>query len=196
MIVQMLNIRNPSSWTDTEIKEIASKDRQSAMEMIIRKYRDALYYHALCILKDEDGAYDLVQEVFIRAIREARFFNSDFYMKPWLYRVTSNLCFNQVRNTRRREELLDQNARAEAQESRLSIDLFEKERREEVMLSMESLSKEHKEVLLLRYYSDLSYAEIAQTLDVKLGTVMSRLSRARRNLLEILDNAKDMIASP
>ena len=67
------------------------------------------------------------------------------------------------------------------------IDLFEKERREEVMLSMESLSKEHKEVLLLRYYSDLSYAEIAQTLDVKLGTVMSRLSRARRNLLEILD---------
>ena len=194
MNVKVLNLRSPSSWTDSEIKQTASRDRQFAMEVVIRKYRDALYYHALCILKDADTAYDLVQEVFIRAIRESRFFNSDFYMKPWLYRVTSNLCFNQVRNSKRREELLDQNSISEAQEANQSDVLFEKERRAEILQRIELLSKDHQEVLLLRYYSDLSYIEIAQALNIKLGTVMSRLSRARNSLSTLLDSGVTLLS--
>ena len=193
MNVKVLNLRSPASWTDSEIKQAAERDRQFAMEVVIKKYRDALYFHALCILKDADAAYDLIQEVFIRAIREDRFFNSDFYMKPWLYRVTSNLCFNQVRNTKRREELLDQNSISEAQEAKQSEDLFEKERRSEILQCIQQLNADHQEVLLLRYYSDLSYNEIAQTLNIKLGTVMSRLSRARSCLSQIIGPASDLL---
>ena len=54
------------------------------------------------------------------------------------------------------------------------------------MKAMEQLTEEHREILILRYYDDLSYAEIAQVLDIKLGTVMSRLSRARQKLLVVM----------
>jgi RNA polymerase sigma-70 factor (ECF subfamily) len=53
---------------------------------------------------------------------------------------------------------------------------------------MDKLSEDHSKILMLRYYSDLSYAEIADTLDIKLGTVMSRLSRAKGKLVEVLDD--------
>ena len=186
MNVKVLNLKSPSKWTDSDIKKAAERDKQFAMEIVIKKYRDSLYYHALCILKDSDLTYDLIQEVFIRAIREERFFTAEFYMKPWLYRVTTNLCFNQVRNRNRREALLDQNRISEAQEAKQCDDLFEKERRSEVLNCIQQLNADHQEVLLLRYYSDLSYNEIAQTLNIKLGTVMSRLSRARSSLSQIL----------
>jgi RNA polymerase sigma-70 factor (ECF subfamily) len=57
------------------------------------------------------------------------------------------------------------------------------------MGSMEKLSEEHREILVLRYYDELTYAEIAHVLNLKLGTVMSRLSRARKNLLDVVDNS-------
>lgn len=193
MNVKVLNLKSPSNWTDADIKKAAERDKQFAMEIVIKKYRESLYFHALCILKDSDLTYDLIQEVFIRAIREERFFNPDFFMKPWLYRVTSNLCFNQVRNRKRREELLEQNHITEAQEANQSDDLFEKERRSEVLHCIQQLNADHQEVLLLRYYSDLSYNEIAQALNIKLGTVMSRLSRARSSLSQLLGPENELL---
>ena len=63
---------------------------------------------------------------------------------------------------------------------------FAGEQRTEVLAAMDKLSEEHKDILVLRYYDDLSYAEIADVLDIKLGTVMSRLSRARTRLAEVI----------
>jgi RNA polymerase sigma-70 factor (ECF subfamily) len=64
--------------------------------------------------------------------------------------------------------------------------LFEGEQEIAMMKTIEQLSEEHQEILILRYYDELSYLEIAQILDIKIGTVMSRLSRARQKILEIL----------
>ena len=68
--------------------------------------------------------------------------------------------------------------------------VFEGEQREEVMSSLDSLSEDHRQILLLRYYDDLSYAEIADVLQVKLGTVMSRLSRARMRLMDVMKSSE------
>ena len=92
MNVKVLNLKSPSKWTDSDIKKAAERDKQFAMEIVIKKYRDSLYYHALCILKDADLTYDLIQEVFIVHTRIDLY--RRLYMKPWLYRVTTNLCFN------------------------------------------------------------------------------------------------------
>jgi len=178
-----------SAWSEPEIKDLAGRNPRSAMELVIRKWRQSLFYHAAYIVKDGQEAYDIVQEVFIRAMREKRFFNPDFKMKAWLFRVTSNLCFNTVRNRKRRGTLLEGMVRPEPIAPDQLEQVFASERRSEMMTAMEGLSENHREILILRYYDDLSYAEIADVLGVKLGTVMSRLSRARQRILDVMDSA-------
>ena len=160
------------------------------MEMVIRKFREPLYFHARYIVKDHQEAYDVVQEVFIKAMREQRLFNDEFKIKAWLFRVTSNLCFNQVRNRKRRGAILDTMMKPEAFGADQIETIFAGEQRNEVMAALGKLSEDHKEILILRYYDDLSYSEIADVLQVKLGTVMSRLSRARVRLLDVVQDSE------
>jgi len=173
-------------WSDDQIKLAGQKNRRIAMDMLVQKYRQPLFRHAVYILRDEDEAYDIVQETFIRAIREDRLFSMDFRIKAWLFRVAKNLCLNQLRNTSRRAAILQANPGATHQDPEQFQSLFEGEQAIAMMDALKELTDEHQEILVLRYYDELSYAEIAQVLDIKLGTVMSRLSRARQKLLEIM----------
>ncbi|MDP6932267.1 MAG: RNA polymerase sigma factor, partial [Myxococcota bacterium] len=131
-----------------------------------------------------------VQDVFIRAMRERRFFDPEFRMKAWLFRVTSNLCFNRVRDKKRRGQLLEQQKRSEGVLAKQVDSVFAGQRTERMNVALEQLTEAHREILILRYYDDLSYAEIAETLNIALGTVMSRLSRARCRLLEAVGQQK------
>lgn len=175
---------------DVDIKLIARTNRKHAVEETVRKYRDRLYYHALSIVKDPQEAYDAVQEVFIKAIRERRFFDEDFQMRAWLFRVTSNLCYNIVRDKKRRRGILEtipQKVPREDRSGTVSLEkVFSGQMRDEIFAAMEHISPNHREILILRYYHDLSYSEIASALQIKLGTVMSRLSRARNRLLDVI----------
>ena len=188
--LRLVSPQNATSWTEPQIKELAANNRRTAMEMVIQKFREPLYFHARYIVKDHQEAYDVVQEVFIKAMREKRLFDEDFKIKAWLFRVTSNLCFNQVRNRKRRGALLDSMVKPEAFGADQLESVFAGEQREEVMASLDQLSDDHKQILLLRYYDDHSYAEIAEVLQVKLGTVMSRLSRARMRLLAVMEESE------
>ena len=181
--------RNAEDWEDDDIKATAKTQPKLAVDLVVRKYRSRLYYHALCILKDPEAAYDAVQEVFIKSIHEDRFFNADFQMKAWLFRVTSNLCFTIVRDRNRRSGLLrlrkdEASPRPVSPSSSDSVQ--ERQVRGEMLNALESLTPSQREILLLRYYDDLSYNEIAAVLEVKLGTVMSRLSRAWNRLSDVL----------
>lgn len=187
MGAQLQRFNRTDAWSELQIKELAKQDRKRAVHIMIQKYRESLLYHAICIVKDRDEAYDLVQEVFIRAIREERLFTHDFRIKAWLYRVTSNLCFNLVRNKKRRSAILDAAKMSDRSDADQLSDIFSDERRTEVLKAISTLSEEHQNILMMRYYNDLSYKELSEVLNVKLGTVMSRLSRARSKLIEVLD---------
>ncbi len=167
-------------------KELARRDRRAAMDMVVRDFRGRLFQHAFFIVKDSQEAYDAVQEVFIKAMRETRFFEEGFRQKAWLFRVTSNLCYNIVRDRRRRGGILESLNRPDRTPSNQMERVLRGQRRDEVLSAMDQLGRNHREILLLRYYHDLSYAEIAEVLDVKLGTVMSRLSRARARLGDVM----------
>ncbi len=171
---------------ELEYKLVAQSDRRRAMDMVVRDFRSRLFQHAFYIVKDSQEAYDAVQEVFIKAMRETRFFDEGFRMKAWLFRVTSNLCYNIVRDRRRRGGILESLNRPDRTSANQMERVQRGERRDEVLAAMEKLGRNHREILLLRYYNDLSYAEIADVLDVKLGTVMSRLSRARARLGDVM----------
>lgn len=171
---------------DADIKVLARANRLRAIEEVVARYSDRLYLHAWHILHDAQEARDVVQEVFIKALREPRFFDAEFKMQAWLYRVTRNLCFNLSRDRRRRENILAAHPAERACRADPLDVIFHGEQREEILEAVNALTEDHREILLLRYYEDLSYAEIAERLDIKLGTVMSRLSRARDRLVAAL----------
>jgi len=172
---------------DDEIKALAEVDRRRAADALVRRYRDGLFHHAAWILKDWQEAIDVTQEVFIKAMRERRFFDEGFKMKAWLFRVTSNLCFNMRRDKKRRAGLLEKHPRPRSTQADQIEIVYADERQKEILDAIEEMTPKHAEILKLRYYGDLSYKEIAETLDIKLGTVMSRLSRARGKLMEVLE---------
>jgi RNA polymerase sigma-70 factor (ECF subfamily) len=186
--LHLVQSRGPDNADDEElIKDIARDDRRQAIDLVVRKYRDRILHHALYVLKDYQEAYDVAQEVFIKAMREPRFFDHEFKMKAWLFRVTSNLCFNIVRDRRRRSNILESMPKATDLAADQLDQVFSDERQKNILVAMDRLTQDHKEILMLRYYSDLSYVEIADVLGIKLGTVMSRLSRAKTRLMEVLD---------
>ena len=172
---------------EERIKRVAAADRRAAADLLVRKYREPIFHHAAWILKDWEEAIDVAQDVFIKAMREPRFFEPDFKMKAWLYRVTSNLCFNLVRDRRRRTAILETVPKPVDDGSDPIAAVAHGEQQERILGAIDRLSEDHREILMLRYYSDLSYAEISDTLGIKLGTVMSRLSRARTQLVEALE---------
>ena len=181
---------------DDEIKALSKTHMKWAVELVVEKYRGRLYYHALCIVKDPQEAYDAVQEVFIKALREKRFFDENFQMKAWLFRVTSNLCYNIVRDKRRRRQLLslrEEEARPSESAVNSAQTVQVQQDHNSMMAALDKLSENHRQILLLRYYDDLSYNEIASVLRVKLGTVMSRLSRARTRLAQVLGPSHPLV---
>jgi RNA polymerase sigma-70 factor (ECF subfamily) len=172
---------------DEALVGLAARDRRAAADAVVRKWREPIFHHAAWIVKDWEEAIDVTQEVFIKAMREPRFFDPEFKRKAWLYRVTSNLCFNLVRDRRRRSVILETQVAPRLESEEAPPDsVVHGERQERILTAMDDLSEAHREILMLRYYSDQSYAEIADTLGIKLGTVMSRLSRAKEALLECL----------
>lgn len=172
---------------DEDIKLVARRDKRRAADLVARKYGDRLFRHAVYILKDHQEATDVIQEVFIKAMREKRFFEEDFKIKAWLFRVTSNLCFNIRRDKRRRSAILETVPRARHERADQDQLVFQNQTQAQLFDALQELSEAHRSILMLRYYQDLSYAEIAETLDIKLGTVMSRLSRAKQQLLEVIE---------
>jgi RNA polymerase sigma-70 factor, ECF subfamily len=181
--------------SEEAIKALSRLDRAHAWDKVIRRYEERLYVHAYCILKDGQEARDVVQEVFIKAMREHRFFDEDFRMQAWLYRVTRNLCFNLVRDRRRRDGILATVPRNDSVVSDPIEVVFGGERQDEIMEAIGQLTEDHRNILMLRYYEDMSYAEIARALSIKLGTVMSRLPRARDRLLSVLGEDPSLLAA-
>jgi RNA polymerase sigma factor (sigma-70 family) len=180
---------NPRQIADDDIKVVSRSDRNRAFDMLVRKYRDRIYYHALYICKDSEEAFDVAQDVFVRGYHEARLFDEGFRTKAWLFRVCTNRCYNIVRDKHRRGGILDRlgkSSRVLRHEHEAIDGVLAKELSRGMAAAMDQLSPEHRTILLLRYYDDLSYQEIADTLDIKLGTVMSRLSRAKVRLHKVL----------
>lgn len=172
---------------DDVLAALAATDRQAALAEVVRQERSRLLRTARGILKDADLAGDAVQDVFIKAMHEPRFFDVGFRRGAWLHRVTRNLCLNRVRDRRRRGDILQGMDTPRSATARQHDHVLADERHTAIREAMGRLSEAHQQILEERFYRDLSYAEIAEVLDLKLGTVMSRLSRAKQALMGVLE---------
>ncbi len=154
-----------------------------AFEEIVRRYQRRVYGVALRIVRRHDVADDVAQEAFIRAWKALDTFDLERPFGPWACRIAANLAVNHVRSPRAREEGLPE---GHAEQPAVSQDpltgVLDAEARDVLARALESLPGEQRAVFVLRVYEEQSYKEIAEGLGLSMGTVMSRLSRAREKL--------------
>jgi RNA polymerase sigma-70 factor (ECF subfamily) len=156
------------------------------------EYLDGLYSYALVLSRNRAEAEDLVQETYVRAIQAMGRLRAGSNMKSWLFTILRNIWLNQLRKWRNGPQLVeieaeDGVANSIEEPSKDSYNLYvSKMETEQVRAAIQELPIEFREIILLREYEDLSYLEIASVLDCPVGTVMSRLGRARAKLRALL----------
>jgi RNA polymerase sigma-70 factor (ECF subfamily) len=186
--------------TEEQLIRQAQKGDESALEALLSAHQDLVYRTALRFLGGrEEAAFELAQEVLVSAFRHISRFRGESRFSTWLYRITANLAKNRfvVENRERARftslEAPRSNDSGEDQPRDWADDQQDvrsaaagREKVAILLQRLETLEPEWREVLVLRFFEDLSYEEIAEVLRVPVGTVKSRLNRARRALREAM----------
>ncbi len=165
-----------------------------AFNQIVRLYETRIYNLCYRMLGDADAAADATQDAFIAAFRNMRSFRGGVF-KAWLLRIATNACYDALRARKRRPAVSldstnneDDNTRTEAPDPGESLDdmVVRQELSAAIQQGLAELPEDQRIVIILSDIQGLAYEEIAQITGVQLGTVKSRLSRARAKLRDIL----------
>lgn len=187
---------------DQRLVEAAKAGDAEAFRKLVERNQGRLFAVAFGMLRDRDDAMDVVQDAFIKAHRKLPDFKGNAAFSTWLHRICVNLCIDKKRaKARRRSVDLDDVRPAELSDDSLYAgaeitpklsgqnplkNASEKELGAQIDRALAQLSDDHRTILLLREVDGLSYEEIAETLEIPRGTVMSRLFYARRNMQRLL----------
>jgi RNA polymerase sigma-70 factor (ECF subfamily) len=153
---------------------------------------DTLYRGALRLTRDPDQAQDLVQEAYLRALRYQHSYQPGTNMKAWLFAIMRNLFWDRFKGSRKDDVSLDDTGdfvlydKLRDEGAKPESDVLDKMAASEVVAAVEQLPALHREVVLLVDVEGFSYKDAAEALDVPIGTVMSRLHRARQQLQKSL----------
>ena len=173
--------------------EAARQGDQSAFEQLVRLYEKRVLALTTRMCKNPADAEEAAQEAFLSAWQGLPFFRGEASFSTWLYRLASNACVDLLRREGRRQSaagpsLNDEEARLEVPDTAPSPQeqAERSELRQQIEAGLQALTPDHRQVLILREMHQLSYDEIAQTLDVDVGTVKSRINRGRKQLRNFL----------
>lgn len=185
MDVDMLNLKR------------AVRGDEAAFETLITPYMDTTYRLCLRLMGNETDAADMAQEALLRAWRSLSTYKAQSRFSTWLYRITHNVCLDELRKRQRRQteslqelneagfDLPDKADTPETAAERQDV-------RAQLIRAISGLNEEHRAAILLRDVHGLSYEEIASVLDTNLNTVKSRIARARANLRSILEKEAEL----
>jgi RNA polymerase sigma-70 factor (ECF subfamily) len=165
---------------------------KTAYEKLVRHYMTDAFLIAQGFVGNPDDARDLSQDAFVKAYQARESFDANRPFYPWLYRILKNHCLNFLKRSGRKTASLyfEDNPDRERFSSPTPTPLQNLEREERIAVvraAIGNLSEDHREIIILKNFKGYSYAEIAQTLDIPIGTVMSRLFYARKALKELIE---------
>lgn len=173
-----------------------------AFEELIEAYQKKVFNIAFRMIGNYDDASELAQEVFIKIFKGIKSFKEESTFSTWVYKITTNVCLDELRKTRNKKSIsLDEELKLDDGEVQIQIvdqrpspeTLFEqKEIKKTVKKAIDNLSHEHRIVIILRELNGLNYEEIAKILKCPVGTVKSRINRAKQELKEILKNKEEL----
>ncbi len=142
------------------------------------------YFSALAIVANHDDAMELSQKAFLRAYKNFDKFDRERKFFTWYYRILRNLCLNFMRDNKSRRELsLDEQIIVQL-EFDVQEEIEKSEEAEKVRFAMSQLSESDREILIMKEFDKYSYKEIAEMLEIPIGSVMSKLHYARKKLAE------------
>lgn len=174
--------------TDRELYRLTARGDEAAFSELVKRYESLVFTVAYGVLHDRDDAADAAQEAFLKLWRGAAGWRGECEVKSWIYRIAKTSALDAARSRSARFSVSFEDTFSEAEDTAPTPE-EETERRdtaEIVRRAVASLPETHREVIELREFAGLSYREIAETAGVDIGTVKSRLSRARAELYEIL----------
>jgi RNA polymerase sigma factor (sigma-70 family) len=188
-------IQSVSSGHEGKGNQVVSRTQR--FETAVLPYLDAAFNLARWLLRDDHVAQDAVQEAYLRAFRFFDHLRGED-ARPWLLGIVRNTCYTLLQKRRqtgehiefdeeRDTDLVDATVRREDNPERLLLSKLESARLDQ---AIEQLPPRFREVIVLRELEELSYEQMAQTLEVPVGTVMSRLARARALLREMLERSE------
>lgn len=181
---------------EAELIEQARKGDTKAFGALVERYQRRVIGVALAVVHNEEDAFELAQETFIRAYENLAKFESRSSFSTWLYRIAANLSIDFRRREVRHPMLRGEEGENELRKLPSGIgDSFRAARRNEMAQriheALKELTPEHRAVILLREVEGLSYDEISEVMECPRGTVMSRLHYARNHLREILKDLNE-----
>jgi RNA polymerase sigma factor (sigma-70 family) len=175
-------------------KAVAEKDQQ-AYATLMKRYKKAVYFMILKMIRDADDADDLTMEAFAKAFRNLERFKKDYTFSTWLFRIATNNTIDFIRKKKLKtmslnNTLSDDNGNAvnidvEDDDNNPQDEFIRSQRIEMVRIFVDKLPAKYRKLVQLRYFDELSYEEIAVELDKPLGTVKAQLHRSRELLYEI-----------
>lgn len=177
---------------DELLVEQIKKGNQGTFYRLVQRYQGTVYSLCYRMAGDAQEAEDLAQEAFLRFYRTLNSFQPGARLRPWLHKITANVCLDALRKRRVATLPLDELMEGENHPSTPHRDELPEdaylcsETQRDVQSALLQLPGEYRVVLVLRYLEDLSYQEIAEVLDVPLTTVETRLFRAKKMFSPIL----------
>jgi len=169
---------------DEKIIAQVKRGHRETYRTIVERYKKKAYFLALSWVKNHEDALDLSQEAFVRAFRNLKKYDGQREFFPWFYQLLKNLCFDWLRRRRKQRfvPLEGVSLKDEKQNRRAELN-------QALWAALEQLTLEQREVIILRYFQQYSYQEIAELTKMPLGTVMSTLYYAKQKLRKLLKEA-------
>jgi RNA polymerase sigma-70 factor (ECF subfamily) len=176
---------------------------QKAYAELMKNYRDSLYFMLLKMTNNPHDAEDLTIEAFGKAFKKLHQYTPDYAFSTWLFKIASNNCIDFIRKKKKYTFSIDQGIddelgtelanRIPATELDPEEELVKKQKIKLMREVVEKLKPHYRTLIELRYFSEFSYEEIAEELNLPLGTVKAQLFRARDFLYQILKNSREKI---
>ena len=181
-----------------ELMARIAKGDEDAFEILVDRHQTSILNLVYRFIGDRTQSKDLAQEVFLKVWQSAQDYEPKAKFTTWIYRITANLCFNELKSVRRKQwfsfnwsdEHGEHTIEETLSDSRPSAEdlLLQKERSRQISDALQSLPEHQRMAMILRRYDDLSYQEIGQIIGCSVSAVESLLVRAKRTLQEKLKN--------
>jgi RNA polymerase sigma-70 factor (ECF subfamily) len=183
---------NDDAPRDAQLVEAALAGDRDAFGDLVSRYQDRLFNTLLRVVGSHEDAADAVQDAFVQAYTKLESFRGASQFYTWLYRIAMNVALSRQRRRRRRPTASLDHAKESVGEEPLAAALspeetvLSQERVQHVQAALADLGDEHRQILVLREIDGCAYEEIAEILELPVGTVRSRIFRARVQLKEKL----------
>ncbi len=186
------------------VRRAVDESDQSAYAELMERYRESIYYMLLKMVNNSDDAEDLTIEAFGKAFNRLKQYSPNYAFSTWMFKIASNNCIDFIRKEKKKRTMsIDTGMKNEEGES-MTFDIESDGRDPEEELIrlqkvkamrevVDKLKPRYKELVILRYFKEYSYEEIAQELDLPLGTVKAQLFRARDFLANLMKHTKETI---